>query len=200
MNVDSTIYTDVRGENTFIYDINENLPSYRFILIGDSLDNIIREIQIYVGGSTELLQKIEIYNEIEPPYRDANYFGRADFNFDGYYDIMLLSGWGVTGNENYLIWLFKIDSGVFVYNEQLSSFDLPEINPIKKEITSLYKGGYGYYHYYTYKYDNNKYNLISELEIFCDEKNEYAIRRESMIKNGKMEVISTKKILCGDFE
>lgn len=167
--VDTNYVLDVRGENIFHFSINPKLPLFKFILIGDSAQNIIDTIKIYSINKKIPLQTVYI-DDMDSPVKGHDYFLTSDFNFDGNEDIMLLKYWGVTGNLIYKVWLFKPQRIKFESNKFLSNIRSPKLNKNKKELTTYYRNGFNRFTSSTYKVINGKYEQIKEVSQYWDAK------------------------------
>ena len=192
--IDYDFLQDVRGENVFQFSIHPSIPILKFVLIGDSIDNSIVEIIVYKNTDTIPFQEIIIDEVIEPPVKETEYFVTCDFNFDGYKDIMLLEFWGTTGNRIYKGWLFNPGNMKFESNDFLSAVYSPEFNYDKKEFTTFDKGGFGEYYYSTYKYIRGKFILIREKSHYWDNKLECFFEDKCELKDGKMKLMSHRKV------
>lgn len=186
---------DIRGENIFVFSIHPQLPSFRFILIGDSEFNWIDEIKIYKGNDSIPIQIINDEDELnsEPPLKGVEYFYSEDYNFDGYKDIAFLKFWGATGNLIYCIWLYDKLNELFKSNNFFKYIYTPTLDYKKKQLTTFNRYGGAYeYQLDTYQFVNDKYTLVKvEKYWVIDEKNRYYPMRDILeMINHKLKLIS----------
>lgn len=186
---------DIRGENIFVFNIHPHLPSFRFILIGDSEFNWINEIKVYKGNDSIPIQIINDKDELDSdsPLKGEEYFYSEDYNFDGYKDIAFLKFWGATGNLIYCIWLYDKLTGLFKSNNFFKYIYTPTLDYKKKQLTTFERyGGADEYQLDTYQFANDKYRLVKEEKYWVmDKKNRYYRMRDILeMINHKLKLIS----------
>lgn len=178
-----SIITDSSYENLIfkLYTHHDyNYRCYDSIVVTDTNQNIIQTIPMIKEYGCFIELKLGIEIEF------------ADFNFDGYKDINLLSSCGGTGNCWYYFWLYEKKNGLFVYNEQLSELCLPGADAEKKEITAMQNSGNQNYLYEFFKWYGNNLILVREVKYSTNDVEPYQTRTERRRVNGKMKLISKK--------
>jgi hypothetical protein len=188
------IIEDVKGENIFEFGIHPSLRLMEFHLYGND-SNIIERIEIRWKESQKNIQVIEPQMG-EPPYRGSEYFKAADFNFDGYKDIRLLSWWGATGNKGYEIWTYDPKKRIFVHNKELSGLGNPHPDYEKKEIHTFGKCGHAgkIYGKGVWKYIDGKLTLTrTESQDWIKEKG-YYLKTVKKLRDGKLVIVNERII------
>jgi hypothetical protein len=146
-----SITEDLSQGPSFKFAINAKLPDYTFKIVPDvqptdeygNAHSTVRDILVFEGDSDRPSQHLTgcELNEAEAPPRNRPWFRAIDFNFDGYSDIFLLTGWGATGNESGCVWLFDPATKTFTYSEEFSKLGHYRLDPATKTILSFERGG-----------------------------------------------------------
>lgn len=137
------------GESFTFFDIGKNLPRFTFKIVPNKQPNdqygnaqsTIRDIEVYRGDSKVLWQHLtgcDLEGMGPPPSTSESgpWFYTNDYNFDGYQDIFLMTGWGATGNFSGCIWLYNPQTGRFVYSKEFS--DLGGITDVDASTHTLF--------------------------------------------------------------
>lgn len=191
----SKIVQDLRGEHIFSFNINPDLPEFKFVLRGDSEYNVIDQIIIYQSTDLIPIQAISVYQG-ESPLRDEEYFFAKDFNFDGYKDIALLNYWGSSANRFYTVWIYNKLKNTFEKDDFFEEISSPEPDTTKKQLTTYFKYSDGEYLISTYQYIGNKYELIIEEKYWRKQyENGYDAMKDSSIVNNDSLKLVIRKIL-----
>jgi glutaredoxin-related protein len=180
-------------------------PYYVYLHIRDDLMWVYYDSIKIVGTNNKLIQLIRLRDiqndedELSMLKVRAGDLEYEDMNFDGYLDMRLfLSG----GSSNYLYdyWLYNPKSNKFIYNRVLSDLTNLYADTVKRELHSYSRSGWAEHDERTYKYYNNKPKLIERtytygvytkkppLEV------EYQIEKKYALRNGELQLISTRKI------
>jgi len=128
------------------------------------------------GGDTILVQRIEPpQNEFFCNTNKPAVFVLEDMNFDGMSDFRLLQLVPAGPNVPYYYWLYDSKTQQFQQDTSLEEIVAPHFDPVKKIITSSFRGdpdenNKRTFVKSTYKYINGKLKLISETEIPEDPK------------------------------
>ncbi len=146
------------------FSVNRNLPKYIFKIHSDAID--IKSIEVATDADPTRIQQsldhVDPYENIE--LRNAQrLLNTADYNFDGYQDLRLVSTKGVN-NVTYTIWLFDPKTRLFKYTAKLSSLSSPVPLPTRKiirEMSSTCGGG----DFTSREYSLQKGNLILVREV-----------------------------------
>lgn len=133
------------------FKIAPDLPEFTFKVVPEVLNpdsdgnpqSTIQDVQVFRGASTELLQSLQgcEWEEMEPPYKNSDWFRVEDVNFDGYADVFILTNWGATGNEFGCIWLYNPKTGRFEFSKEFSELGTFVLDPATKTITTHANGG-----------------------------------------------------------
>lgn len=146
-----SITQDLSQGASFTVTIGSDLPKFTFKVIPDVQPNdkvgnaqsTVRDIEVYSGDSPEPLQHLAgcEWTGMEAPPRGSDWFRAADFNFDGYQDIYVLTSWGATGNEQGCIWLYNSATKRFDYSTEFSDLGTFTLDPANKTIITWGNGG-----------------------------------------------------------
>jgi hypothetical protein len=120
----AAITEDVRAGRVYECASAGATPAFRAVLVGDPEANLITRVELFRAGQAAPWQVLA-EGAGEPPYRGADVFAGRDLDADGDLDVMLLSGWGATGNQFYSVWRFDQDAGRFEYDSVLSALTSP---------------------------------------------------------------------------
>jgi len=114
------------------------LAGYGVELGLDPTNGKILELLVYHGAKQ--LQTLKVCTP-EPVAHESpvGTLDTADFNFDGYGDLLLETAFK-QGNTSYCIWLFDPKTKRFVASPQLSQLTNPRPDPKTKTVTSYSKG------------------------------------------------------------
>ncbi|HEV2419278.1 MAG TPA: hypothetical protein VGX94_15890 [Terriglobia bacterium] len=181
-------YEDFRGGMICKYVINAKLPPFIFHFV-DQGNNALGRIEISEMGSNKVIQVIS--NPVNPyfssvdPYRLLN---TLDANFDGYNDLTIGEGCGVTGNCQYDFFLYEPAKKQFVRNSFLSNLSEPQFDPYNKEVNSYSNMSAFDWEHDIYQFQNGQYVLIRKVVASSDRKNNTSTLRTYELKNGKMEL------------
>lgn len=191
----SKIVQDVRGEHIFSFNINPDLPDFKFVLRGDSEYNVIDQIVIYQSRDLLPVQTITAYQD-GSPLKDEEYFFALDFNFDGYKDIALLNWWGASANRGYTVWLYNKSKNTFEKDDFFDDISSPSTDSTRKQLTTYFKYGVDEYLINTYQFIENKYELVIEEKYWRKQyENGYdAMKDSSIVYNDTLKLV-TRKIL-----
>ncbi|NVN99119.1 MAG: ankyrin repeat domain-containing protein [Geobacteraceae bacterium] len=176
--------------------VGKGLSVYSFKLYGNKARKIVKRIVITDTSTKKVVQDLSVAEDYEemasPP--DDDYFALTDINFDGYRDISLLVGWGVTGHRDSSFWLFNPKIGKFAHNkdyDNLGTFSLDEKN---KQINTHSNGGHAgaIYSDATYEVRGNKPVLIREINQDYDDKKGYYVEVTQELVDGQMKETGRK--------
>lgn len=181
-----SITQDLAYGASFTVSVAPNLPKFTFRVIPDVQGNdefgnaqsIVRDIEVFSGDSTVLMQHLTgcEWLGMEPPPRGEDWFRAADFNFDGFQDIYVLTNWGATGNNQGCIWLYNPATMRFDYSMEFSDLGTFALDPPNKTIITRGNGGMsgGVHSAAKYKVENNRPVLIySETQEWDQEKKQF---------------------------
>jgi hypothetical protein len=122
---DSTALTEnVRGGGVYSCMLNAKGPRLRVTMVIDTSQDLVSGIEVRRDSAAAPFQTLA-EGQSESPYRGADYFVARDLDNDGYLDFMLLSNWGVTGNNTYNVWRWNVASSRFVFDSTLSTLTAP---------------------------------------------------------------------------
>jgi len=157
-------------DTVFVLTVNDTMPHFRFHYTayqGDRLEIVVSNLET---GDTIQIIRHEFAVSLDPE-ESFEPFRMMDINYDGYTDLVLLTGQqDILGWQSYSYWLFQPSTGLFKLDEDLSSllndephFDLR--NRIVKTSFVSYPNTSSREHD-TYKFMNGSYVLIRRLK--CD--------------------------------
>lgn len=139
--VDSNALTEnVRGGREYACTLGTDGPEIRVTLVADSAANLISSVSVQRDTASAPFQTLT-EGQTEPPYRGAEVLTARDFDGDGYLDLMLLAGWGVTGNNSYNVWRWNASTEQFAFDSTLSSLTSPTLLPGRACVASRSTGG-----------------------------------------------------------
>jgi len=189
----SKIVQDVRGKQVFNFNINPELPDFKFVLIGDSEYNVVDQIIIYQSKDLVPIQTLSAYQE-GAPLKNEEYFFTKDFNFDGYKDIALLNWWGASANRGYTVWLYNKSNNTFKKDDFFDDISSPSLDNAKKQLTTYFNYGIDEYLIKTYQFIEDKYELLIEEKYWRKEyeNGHDAMKDSSIVYNDSLKLVSRK--------
>jgi hypothetical protein len=149
--------------------INESLKRYQVKII--NVDIYINNNQEYEDSHSKIIildtLKADTLSIGEFSWKsfqkESDKYQLTDINFDGFNDLLVLTGYSANGiNEEYEIYFFNKINNHFEYNDYLTweiGFNT-SINKEAKEITTGGADGWWNYEWRTYKYLNEKLEMI----------------------------------------
>lgn len=196
--IDNSYVSEVRGKVEFVKSISSRLPDFRFVIVGDSDVGWVDSLKIFQADDTTLKQVIELDAEfnVSPLPRKQEYFFAEDYNYDGYKDIRILAWWGGSGGESYIVWIYNPKNKLFETDDFYRSLSNAVFDFKKRLLETYDHNGDGDNTYELYKFFNNKYNLILEVEDWTDEGAEhdkYFVRDIKKRIDGKVKLISSER-------
>lgn len=168
---DDSYVSEVRGKVEFVKSISSRLPDFRFVIVGDSDVGWVDSLKIFQVDDTTLKQVIELDAEftVSPLPRKQEYFFVEDYNYDGYKDIRILAWWGGSGGDSYIVWIYNPKNKLFETDDFYRSLSNAVFDFKKRLLETYDHNGAGDNTYKLYKFFNNKYNLMLEVEDWTDE-------------------------------
>lgn len=122
---DSSVPTEnVRGGRSYECVLRAHSPTIHVELVADTSANRIARIVLRRASETSPFQTLT-EGQSEAPYRGADFFQGRDLDGDGYLDLLLLSEWGVTGNNYFHVWRWNAPANRFVFDSTLSAIANP---------------------------------------------------------------------------
>jgi hypothetical protein len=122
---DSSVSTEnVRAGRNYECVLRAQSPPIHVELVADTSANRISRIVLRRAFETSPFQTLT-EGQSEAPYRGADFFLGRDLDGDGYLDLLLLSDWGVTGNNYYHVWRWNAPASRFVFDSALSAIASP---------------------------------------------------------------------------
>jgi hypothetical protein len=120
----SAVTEDVRAGRRYACALGRGLPDVDAVLVADTAANLIARVDLYRAGRAAPWQVLAP-GAAESPYRGAELFAARDLDGDGAAELLLLSGWGATGNAFYGVWRYDPGAGRFAYDSALSTLSNP---------------------------------------------------------------------------
>ena len=139
--VDSAALTEnVRAGRTYDCVLRAGSSPLRVTLVADSAANTISRIELRRRSESSPFQTLT-EAQVEPPYRGADFFSARDLDGDTYLDLLLLSEWGVTGNNFYHVWRWNSAAERFAFDSTLSAIASPTPVAGRPCVTTRSNGG-----------------------------------------------------------
>jgi len=161
---------DIPNGLTVTRFIGKGIGELRFRIHTSKEGEITGIDRIEILGKTQTVQTIDL-DYGDPPCDHCELLEFADLNFDGYLDLLVLTGFG-TGGKSYDVWLFNKKTIAFQKSNDLSQLQNYSINIQEKEIESSSPRGASEGSKYYYKVNNGKIGMYKEVsyEVTADGK------------------------------
>lgn len=152
---------DIPNGLTVTRFIGKGIGELRFRIHTSKEGEITGIDRIEILGKTETVQTIDLESG-DPPCDHCELLEFADVNFDGYLDLLVLTGFG-TGGKSYDVWIFNKKTIAFQKSNDLSHLRNYSINIQEKEIESNSQRGASEGSKYYYKVNNGKIEMYKEV-------------------------------------
>jgi hypothetical protein len=125
---------------------------------------------------------------MDPPLQGIDWFHAADYNFDGYKDIYLMTMRSPMANTASCLWLYNPKTGLFDYSSAFSKISVTSIDAGPKRLLSYGNGGGGNYHLDKYAvFDDHPVLVWSEEQDLNNSGDMHCTQKER--RHGKMVVV-----------
>jgi hypothetical protein len=186
---------DLTKGATFTFKIHSKLPQFTFKILPtfygkDEYGNgqpVMRGIGVFRGNSKVPQQYLTgcDTSDMDRPLAGIDWFHAADYNFDGYLDIYLMTMRSPMANTATCIWLYNPKTGVFDYSPAFTHIDVTSINAGSKRLLSYGNRGAGSHRLDKYAVWNNRPVLVwSEDQDVSSSAEPHCIQKER--RQGKM--------------
>jgi hypothetical protein len=204
------------SNKTYLLSISNKLSPYVFKVVdltpksNSTYCDKTFNINICKSDSTTVIQSIKynidgVWKDLELDFQEGqpgdflSGGNLLDVNFDGYKDLVLVSGIGAMGkNWSFDVYLFSVKNKKFHKCKELSGLTNIELDPKGKTITEHIDEGClsQCYTENTYKVLNNKPVIIESTNQYYDSKKDKLRCMVEKYKDGK--VVSKKEVPAGD--
>lgn len=138
-----------------------------------------------IAPSGKKVQTIMFPADAQAPCDSCDLLVFKDLNFDGYNDLLMLTGWGTIG-EMYDVWIYYPKRSLFQKVSFDTEFANPELDVKNKALITTSPMGCCEGSKYYYRYTNGKFSLFKEERYFMEGENDVSVVRE--LENGKWRV------------
>ena len=186
-------YTSSNSKNPFYFVITQTSKQ-----VSDIYQTKEFKIDIYSSDSSKLIQSIDliaksVWSGFFPKIDSTR---TVDVNFDGYNDLILWSGTGEMGKNNFNeVYIFNPSANKFIHNETFSSICNIVVDQKDKTVEEFIDNG-GIINYTTRKYEvvNDSLILKNQEEQSYDFDNNCYIIETSYYDKGKFKYKKVEKI------
>lgn len=205
------VYKDVTYEINA--QISEDMPKYRFVATGMTLDidewviGYVMGLEVYDENGHSLLtadfsQTVfdevignAVYNEM----MDTMGLHVVDVNFDGFNDVIILKDFsGAHGNTWYNCWLWDPKTSSFVESEAFADICNPALDPKKKSIYSTGGSGAGNKQWDIYQFIKDEFVVTNSLSYEMTNES-YHFIAQNLLK-GEMKIVRDEVIQSDSFD
>jgi hypothetical protein len=166
--------------------INKSQKPLKFSIITDKEYHNIVRIDVFQDNG-KFIQTIDF--DAEDPCDTCDFVEFKDLNFDGYKDMLILTGWG-SGGRMYELWLFNPRKTLFELSNLKEYLENPTVDTKNKTVISYSPMGCCESEDSYYKIDNCKFYLVKKVTNVV--KNDRNVTTVSKRVKGKWKVISKK--------